>query len=544
MKNLKLTIFLFIFAALPGIVSAQVMQQWMARYDSPSHSFDFGEYIDLDPAGNIFIGGTANNPSTGFDLLVCKYTSAGTFLWSKTVTGPGNRNDHTYDMKADAYGNVYLLGVTYKGNLESDINLVKYNSGGDVVWHKIYNVNGGGRHTPGDMDMDDMGNIYITGSSDGPHGYSDAVVIKYDTAGTQIFAKYIESVGQLSAGSSITVDGSGSNLYIAGSYYYDLTYNREFFTAKFNAVGDTVWTRHVRGEIEGDHYAVEIISDNNGNLIVLGNTENVANRDDITVIKYNQSGVEQWKKVINLSGQNDNMYNIACDAAGNIYGGCKKGHSVENDFAIMKFSPAGVIEWTKVFDGGGNDAVSDLTVDDNGFLYVSGMTVVPGQDANSIVLKYNSSGDILWQQQYNNSTTNLGDQGRGIILDNSGNVIITGLTNNTGTAVDALIIKYTQSGVTGVQNVNAIPEKFELKQNYPNPFNPQTNISFALPKTGNVKLTVFDITGKVVAELVNGIRSEGSHTVNFNADGLSSGTYFYKLETQGFSDVKKMILIK
>src|SRR5688572_10345190 len=270
------------------------------------------------------------------------------------------------------------------------------------------------------------------------------MLIKYDTAGTQVFVKYIQSTGLLSLGSSITVDGSGSNIYVSGSYYYDLTWNRDFYTVKFNAAGDTVWTRRESGDIIGEHYATEVITDNEGNVIVSGTTKNIQDRDDITVVKYNSAGTRQWKTVNNLSGQRDHIYDIVCDAAGNIYGGCKKGHSVANDFAVQKYTPAGVIEWTKAYDGGGNDALADMTVDNSGFIYVSGMTMVAGQDANSIVLKYNSAGDILWQKQYNNSTLNMGDQARDMVLDNSGNVIITGLTN-TNAATDALVIKYSQS---------------------------------------------------------------------------------------------------
>ncbi|HMS33829.1 MAG TPA: T9SS type A sorting domain-containing protein [Ignavibacteria bacterium] len=89
-----------------------------------------------------------------------------------------------------------------------------------------------------------------------------------------------------------------------------------------------------------------------------------------------------------------------------------------------------------------------------------------------------------------------------------------------------------------------IPDKFSLSQNYPNPFNPTTKIDFALPKDGNVKITVFDNSGKLVSEISNGFRSAGYHTVEFNAANIASGVYFYKFETNGFSKVMKMTVIK
>ena len=98
------------------------------------------------------------------------------------------------------------------------------------------------------------------------------------------------------------------------------------------------------------------------------------------------------------------------------------------------------------------------------------------------------------------------------------------------------------SGIT--QNGNNIPTEYALSQNYPNPFNPTTNIKFDLPKQGLVSLKVYDVIGKEVATLVNEVKSAGSYNVDFNGTNLSSGVYFYRLETDNFIDVKRMILIK
>ncbi|MEO8511964.1 MAG: T9SS type A sorting domain-containing protein [Ignavibacteria bacterium] len=99
--------------------------------------------------------------------------------------------------------------------------------------------------------------------------------------------------------------------------------------------------------------------------------------------------------------------------------------------------------------------------------------------------------------------------------------------------------------ITAVEPIgNILPDKFELSQNYPNPFNPSTKINFSIPKTGMVKLVVYDMLGKQVSELLNGNYNAGSYKVDFNASVLSSGVYFYKIEAEGFTDVKKMMLVK
>ncbi len=89
-----------------------------------------------------------------------------------------------------------------------------------------------------------------------------------------------------------------------------------------------------------------------------------------------------------------------------------------------------------------------------------------------------------------------------------------------------------------------LPRSYELAQNFPNPFNPSTTINFALPQAGQVKLSVYNMLGNVVATLVNGQKAAGNYSVKFDGSQLASGVYFYKLEAAGFSDLKKMILVK
>ncbi|MBK6539224.1 MAG: T9SS type A sorting domain-containing protein [Ignavibacteria bacterium] len=88
------------------------------------------------------------------------------------------------------------------------------------------------------------------------------------------------------------------------------------------------------------------------------------------------------------------------------------------------------------------------------------------------------------------------------------------------------------------------PNSFNISQNYPNPFNPSTKINFEMAKEGNVSIKVFDYTGKEISTLVNGFRSAGYYTIDFNAINLSSGIYFYRMEANNFTKVMKMSLIK
>jgi len=102
------------------------------------------------------------------------------------------------------------------------------------------------------------------------------------------------------------------------------------------------------------------------------------------------------------------------------------------------------------------------------------------------------------------------------------------------------------NSVTGVDTEidNQVPNSIQLHQNYPNPFNPSTSIKFSIPKSGNVKLTVYDSRGREIEILVNQIMNAGTYEVNWNAGNLSAGAYFYMLSAKNFKSTKKMIFTK
>jgi hypothetical protein len=89
-----------------------------------------------------------------------------------------------------------------------------------------------------------------------------------------------------------------------------------------------------------------------------------------------------------------------------------------------------------------------------------------------------------------------------------------------------------------------LPTVYALEQNFPNPFNPETTIPFALPERSHVRLSVFDLLGREVAVLVNGVMDAGTHDATFNGAELSSGVYFYRMEANDFTQTRKLMLMK
>jgi len=192
--------------------------------------------------------------------------------------------------------------------------------------------------------------------------------------------------------------------------------------------------------------------------------------------------------------------------------------------------------WTICYDG-------VFTLPGTGWQYITLTTPFywNGTDNLLIEICYNNSSYTQYSPVY--ATANA-DKTWGQYSDLSSGDGCTQLTSGTA-QTNRPNVSLVLNLVTNQERIaSTIPTKFKLYQNYPNPFNPITVIKFDLPKESFVKLKIFDVLGREVKTLVNEVKLSGSYTIDFNASDLSSGVYFYRLETGNFIEVKKMLLIK
>ncbi|OQY72839.1 MAG: hypothetical protein B6D45_08730 [Ignavibacteriales bacterium UTCHB3] len=167
-------------------------------------------------------------------------------------------------------------------------------------------------------------------------------------------------------------------------------------------------------------------------------------------------------------------------------------------------------------------------------------------DAPYIIKHKNGTDTVRVNQAINGSRWNrLGsfefstDPSEGVTLSNA--------VSTAGTVVnaDALRLVSFDSVFVSVKEPELIlPKEFALNQNYPNPFNPSTIISFSLPNDAEVSLTIYDVMGREISTIMSGFKNAGKYSVEFNAENLNSGVYFYKLNAGAFTQTRKMVLIK
>ncbi|MBU1064794.1 T9SS type A sorting domain-containing protein, partial [bacterium] len=197
------------------------------------------------------------------------------------------------------------------------------------------------------------------------------------------------------------------------------------------------------------------------------------------------------------------------------------------------------IRWTVKTTDGIKDLDSKVKAATNTWYHVVGL-----YDGSNFEIFINGAIDAHSTFSGSILTTNI-DLMIGQVLPN------TSTYNFKGTIDDIRIYDYALSieeiealyGETSAihSEIQKIPEQFSLSQNYPNPFNPITTIRYQLPESGNVKLQVFDLTGRLIQTLVDEKKQAGEYIVTWNAQNVSSGIYFYRIQTEGFMSVKKCV---
>ncbi|MCB0728314.1 MAG: SBBP repeat-containing protein [Ignavibacteriae bacterium] len=544
MKTQLLLIAILFFAKIFN-ANAQSSQEWARIYNGSGNGNDQAAAIVQDASGNIIVTGRAVSTGNNNDFCTIKYSSAGIQQWAVTYNGPGNGYDEAVGLATDNSGNIYVAGYTLNSISNYDIALVKYNSDGIQQWVKILSGSGNLDDVPYAINCDNSGNILVTGNTQITGLNSNYITLKYNAAGDLLWERqYNNPIDRSDIPHYIKTDQAG-NVYVTGTSIAQNT-GSDFLTIKYNSNGDSLWTARYSGTTEINEIPQGLAVDQSGNVYVTGFSRGASNSTDFATIKYNPDGIRQWVAIYDTTGQQDIPEDIEVDGDGNVYvTGRSRVSNSYNDIATIKYNTNGVRQWIAIYDNkpeSRDDQGTDLILDGQGNVYVTGYSQESGTNNDVVTLKYNSSGEQQWLARYDVTNS---EEAYAIILDNANNVYVTGYQSSGGS--DFLTIKYSQS--VGIQQSSIErPADFRLNQNYPNPFNPVTNLGFVISKNGPphriVSLKVYDIQGEEVATLVNEDLPAGEYRYVFDGANLSSGVYYYILEAGKFSETKSMLLLK
>ena len=529
----KIILLLFIAHCTLQITAAQPMQEWISVYPYSGNS---SLTMCIDSSGNVYSSGYDEVAPYGF--VTIKYNSNGQQIWARRFVGGMNFIARPIAMGCDPQGNVYVAAY------DESMILVKYSPSGVQQWFRRYPAN-----YLSDMVITKYGFPVITGTViNGAPTRNDCVTVKYNPAGDTLWSAVYNSPSNnfdwsvamdISLTSEICITGYSSNL---GNTEI------EFLSVKYDSNGIYQWAK-TYGNINSLDEAKDVGFDKFGNIFVTGLIDIDLPR--FATIKYNPNGIEEWAHIFHHQENREeypSKLKISPDGCPVITGGAFSMDSLpRTKILTIKYNSSGNLLWNNLITwfAPGGPPPRDIFIDRLGDCYVIGtkeIFIQPTSNFELLVRKYDVNGNYKWDIIYSGPNNRAG--GENLIINNNLDVFING-HQAVGSNANFVTMKYSQPiGLNPV--TNEIPKEFKLFQNYPNPFNPSTTINYHVSQNNSlIELTVYDLTGKEIRKLVDKKQSIGIYQINFSAENLSSGIYFYKLNINGkILDTKKMILVK
>jgi hypothetical protein len=463
--------------------------------------------------------------------------------WVRRYNGPGNSYDYASSLAVDGQRNVYVTGYSIGPDSIYDCATIKYNSSGVEQWVARYNGPANYDDYAEAIAVDGQRNVYVTGESYGSGTFYDYVTIKYNANGVQQWvARYNGPGNDWDVARSIAIDVQ-RNVYVTGESRGSGT-DLDYATIKYNSSGVEQWVRRYNGPGNDMDWARSIAIDVQRNVYVTGysNGSDTSISYDYATIKYNFAGAEQWVARYNGPGNgHDNAFSLTVDGQGNVYvTGLSIGSGTYYDFATVKYNTNGVEQWVARYNGPGNDwdDASSIAVDGQGNVYVTGTSYGSGTGYDYATVKYNTNGVEQWVARYNGQ-----GNANSIALDGQGNVYITGCSYSSGTAYDYATIKYVQTEAVAEEHSTLDASRFTLNAE-PNPFSSHTAIRYLLSAKSKVSLNLYEISGRLVKTLVDEYKNPGNYQFTLSTKNLSAGVYFLSLETEEKRIIERVIIIK
>jgi len=322
------------------------VQGLSARYDGPAHEGDYANAIVVDSSGNVYVTGYSYRgmPYKHSDYCTLKYDSTRKLVWNAQYDDRRNGNDVATAVAVDNSGFVYITGRSEDSLTKTDVKhydyyTIKYNaSTGRVEWGARYNGSVNGIDEATAIAVDAVGNVYVTGRSLGNGTGLDYITIKYaPTGGNPLWAARYNNINGNDEATAIAVDLLG-NVYVTGKSQGNGT-GLDYVTIKYDTIGIQKWVvRYNNALANGADEAAAIAVDSAGNVYVTGKSWGNTTGFDYFTIKYGSSGDMVWRVRYNHSGGNDEATAVVVDAAGNVYvTGRSQGNGTGLDYATVKY---------------------------------------------------------------------------------------------------------------------------------------------------------------------------------------------------------------
>ena len=480
MRSFVLSIALLVLF-FPQSVSAQPPgTEWTQTIGGPN--IDGGTSVIQTSNGDFVVIGVTDSYGSGkYDIYMVRTDSSGDTIWWRAFGGA--EDDEGYSVQETADGGFIVAGNTKSfGASNYDIYLIKTNNSGNVQWSKVF----GGSYA-------ENGNSVIQ-TSDG---------------------------GYIVAGKTVSYGAGSSDVYLV----------------KTDSSGNVMWTKTFGGTAGEEAQCIQQTDD--GGYIIVGKTSSSgAGSYDVYLIKTDSDGNSLWTRTFGGSNyDNGNSVEQTSDG-GYIITGRYQTASMESRLYLIKTDSYGDAMWSKTIeinDYAAGESVNETT--DGGFI-ITGLTMSSTTSHDVLLVKTDVSGDTLWTATYGDTGS---EWGYSVQQTADEGYIVTGMTNSFGAdSIDVYLIKLETD--TGIEEAHGGNPLLTLESTGPNPFSSSLTITYSIPDQSRVELAVFDLSGRLVEELVNEQRPGGMHSVIWSPSlETPNGYYMIKLDACGFNETVRCL---
>jgi len=504
-------------------------------YSEKSGYIEEGKIIITGEDDNIYV--LANASLSSNRTYLYKYNPNGVKIFEKMIC-----SDNQGFRKSIVYNSI--TKKIYVGDYNG-ITRIDTSGNMQVIWSQ----------SPYSITIDKAGHLYgvFTSSYNFVLTKFNSFSPNHDTLWTKCLYGYSTSYYNLRYSALDVIAANNGFIYCVAKYRYYGGYSvyfdyHKFTVATFDTTTDfrnPLYTDLIDLTDKNSVYS-KFVVDSTGFNVYLLYSDDVTNYGGKIYIAKIVGGCLSWiRNYLGYGNSNGNPSDIILDKFHNVLVTGSNSSASKEDVVLLKYDPSGNLIFNRIYNGSSNDndAGNKLFIDSTNNIYIAGYSSVPGGYKKSLILKYSSDGNLLWNYRFSFLEAS-DDWFNDLIIKNDRYLYVTG-NAYLGEGVHKIItLKYDTYG--GMLTENPSFNMNFLGQNYPNPFNPVTNIPFSISKSGTVKIELFDITGRLIKTITNQYYNKGNYILqcSFSDLNLSSGVYIYKINAADFCCSKHLIYIK
>ena len=423
-----------------NFANSQILPEWEKSYNGTLGSgSDKGNAICIDGGGNTYIT-CSSDGYNGIDYLTIKYNSKGDTVWTTRYNGKANGDDIPNTIAVDDNGNVYVTGKSEGIGTGYDILTIKYNSSGDTVWTRRYNGSANQEDIGYNLAVDGKGNVYVVGSYQSSAGSNNntGIVIKFNDLRKDEWVKSI-NVNRDNKAYLISINNSGN--IIVSDYLRD---NNDYEILEYDSTGKVICSyKYTSSNPVYPFYMGEpnsILIDKSSNIYVASTKYNTM----ITAKYIHLVSQPTWLRS-SANTQYVTGIDSKIDGDNNIYVLGSRGKT-NHEYLLIKYNSSGTEVWERSYKSSANSdnvpiSLAMSNVSSNPDIYVTGNTTTSNGTHNITSIKYNSDGHIYEIINYD-CGNNGEDLASSMVIDKYNNFYITGYSNCNGTNNDVKTLKY------------------------------------------------------------------------------------------------------